>query len=183
MNRAMHQVMQQDDPIARLGILSAADRQWIVACLSPRAREELLRLTRGAIGDVPAADDASVCPTGTDAITSAEPSIQALIAQLAALPVDAVAEVLAAEPTWITATLLRAADWPWHTQLLQRLPHAALCLCPTLESIGRPADALVRSLLRRIAASSASLPVPAPGRFESLVQKITARRIAALRSI
>lgn len=179
----MNQTMQQDDPIARLGILSAADRQWIVAGLSPRAREELLRLTRGAIGDAPAPDDASARAIGTDAITSVEPAIQALIAQLASLPVDAVADVLAAEPTWITATLLRVADWPWRAQLLQRLPHAALCLCPTLESNGPPADALVRSLLQRITASSARLPVPAPGRFESLVQKITARRIAALRSI
>jgi hypothetical protein len=173
--------MNLDDLLARLATLSDADRDWLLAALSAAAREQLLQLTRGELG-VQAQCATLLPPAATfepDASTPewVEPTPAALIAHLAVTPVSVLVEILGAEPIWITAALLRAADWPWRAQLLQRLPHVAVCLCPTLEtSSSALTTPFARALLERIVAKAAQLPEPATNRFESLVQKLAARR-------
>jgi hypothetical protein len=170
--------MNLDDLIARLGALSGADRDWLLEALSPAAREQLLQLTRGEI------DKAAVGQAGavqSDALPRTEAASQTpastLIARIAATPVSVLAEVLGAEPIWVTAVLLRVAQWPWREQLLQRLPHVALCLCPPLEAPGNaPTEHFTRALLECVVARAAEVPEPAPSRFESLVQKLAVRR-------
>jgi hypothetical protein len=178
--------MNIDDLIARLGTLAAADRDWLLEALSPAAREQLLQLTRGELGQDADTPLAQPQPHGAalSATAQASPSFDSpasLIAQMADIPVSVLAEVLAAEPIWLTAALLRIAEWPWRAQLLQRLPHVAVCLCPPLDTPS-PAlsEPLTRALLERVVARAAEIPEPATGRFEGLVQKLAARRRKAV---
>ena len=183
--------MNTHDPIAKLGTLVPEDRAWMIAALSPRARDELLRLTRGALAigesDGAAADDRLLDAESAGCAADADDAtpLSMLTERLCKTPVSTLADVLAGEPIWLTAALLRAADWPWRAQLLQRLPHVSLYLCPTVEPAGAVLrDSLVRSLLQRIADKTAGMPVPvAVTRFEMLVQRVAARRVAAWRSI
>jgi hypothetical protein len=175
--------MNLDDLIARLSTLSSADRDWLLEALSPAAREQLLQLTRGELDKAEASRPSAALPQPQAAALEAseaglEPgSVTALIARLAATPVAVLAEVLGAEPIWLTAALLRVAEWPWRAALLQRLPHVALCLCPPLETPSTaPTEHFTRALLERIVARAADVPEPATSRFESLVQKLATRR-------
>ena len=170
--------MNLDDLIARLGALSMADRDWLLEALSPAAREQLLQLTRSER----APTDGSPAPAVAARVAAAEPALEqrslaGLIARLAATPVSVLADVLGAEPTWFTAALLRVADWPWRAELLDRLPHVAVCLCPPLEAPSTAlSEPLTRALLERVAARAADLPERGASRFEGLVQKLAARR-------
>jgi hypothetical protein len=176
--------MNLDDLIARLGTLSSADRDWLLEALSPTAREQLLRLTRGELARADGCESSSTLPQPEAAVPldasdmALEPrSPAALVAHLQAASVSVLAEILGTEPIWLTAALLRIREWPWRTQLLQRLPHVAMCLCPPLDA---PKVALsehfTRALLERIAARVDGTPEPVINRFEVLVQKLAARR-------
>jgi hypothetical protein len=180
--------MNLDDLIARLSTLSNADRDWLLEALSPAAREQLLQLTRGEIDKAEASRAEASRPSAAlpqppaAALEASEAGLEprsptALIARLAAMPVAVLVEVLGAEPIWLTAALLCVAEWPWRAQLLQRLPHVAVCLCPPLETPGiAPTEHFTRALLERIVARAADVPEPATSRFESLVQKLATRR-------
>jgi len=190
--------MNIDDLIARLGTLSTADRDWLLEALSPTAREQLLQLTRGELR--PADASGPVAASRVEASRAAARRVEAsaprtpaplaapetaweqplpapLLARVAATPIAVLAEVLGAEPIWLTAALLRIADWPWRSQLLQRLPHVAVCLCPPLEAPGAAlSEPFTRALLERILARTSDVPEPVTNKFESLVQKLAARR-------
>jgi hypothetical protein len=175
--------MNLDTLIVRLSGLSSADRDWLLEALSPAAREQLLQLTRGELGKAEASmQSAALSQSQAAALEAPEAELDprsppALIARLAATPVSVLAEVLGAEPIWLTAALLRVAEWPWRAHLLQRLPHVAVCLCPPLDAPGTaPTEHFTRALLERIVARTADLPELATSRFESLVQKLAARR-------
>lgn len=172
--------MNLDELIARLGALSSADRDWLLAALSPTAREQLLQLTRGERGTAAGSQPAEQLRSA-EALASGmelEPCAPAaLLARLQATPVSVLAEVLGAEPIWLTAALLRVSEWPWRAQLLQRLPHVAMCLCPPLEAPGAAlSEHFMRALLARIAARVAATPEPVSNRFEVLMLKLAARR-------
>jgi hypothetical protein len=182
--------MNTQDPIARLGALAPEDRAWILAGLSPQARDELLRRTRGALAGGGTDDQAAGGRLDAEsqqclATVDDRPSITMLTERLCSTPLNALVDVLAGEPIWLTAALLRASDWPWRAQLLQRLPQVALYLTPSLDPAGAALSAsLAQSLLQRIADKAASMPAPVTvTKFEMLVQKIAARRVAAWRSI
>jgi len=179
--------MKTQDPIAKLVALSSEDRAWVVAALSPPARAELLRLTRGELtaGERDGRSAEGSVDEGSAVSGHDSTPVSMLIEQLSRVPMSTLIEILAGEPIWLTAALLRVTDWPWRTQLLQRLPHVALYLCPTVEPAGVAlTEALVRSLLQLILDKTACMPVPvAAGKFEMLVQKVAARRVAAWRSI
>jgi hypothetical protein len=175
--------MNLDDLVARLAALSSADRDWLLEALSPSAREQLLLLTRSELDQTDAnRQSVSSQSRGAAPLEASEAELERrtpamLIAQLVATPIGALAEVLAGEPIWLTAALLRAADWPWRAQLLQRLPHVAVCLCPPLEAPRAPlTEPFTRALLEHLVARTVDVPEPATGRFESLVQKLAARR-------
>jgi hypothetical protein len=170
--------MKLPDSIARLAALAPADRKSVLDALSSQARERLLRLMRS---EHDAGQEASA-RVSAPAASRLSP-LDVRIEELAKIPASTLAEILAGEPIWMSAALLRVADWPWRKQLLQRLPHVAVCLCPSVEEAGTVlTERFTLSLLERITARAALVAVPVPGRFEQLVQKMAARRTSAWHS-
>lgn len=152
-----------DTIIGALEDVGDADREWILARLSPAARAALRRDEAGAARDV------------TDAPTSDSPG------EVADLDPALIVSVLVDEPSWVVHALLQARS-SWRAEVLRLLPN------PTRQDIERLSSLGVRHSPRTVHVLAAALAQAVRGKtpvadvppFERLVDKI-GRKLARKR--
>jgi len=142
----------QQDIVGRLGDLTADDRAWILARLSPGARAALL--DSGATGHPPQKTQPG---QGTESARVREPARQFADARdkthaaLATADARHVAAALRDEPVWIIHAIL-SQPWPWRDDVIGSLQPMERAELDRLAQSGvRHADKLIKLVEGKLA--------------------------------
>jgi ribosomal protein L12E/L44/L45/RPP1/RPP2 len=139
--------------------LAPQDRAWMLERLSDTERERLAPLIKELDGLGLAFDagllEAALAPAA--AAPAAPPQPEAAVASrpLDAAAAQAIHEVLAEEPDWLVAALLRSRAWPWREAFLrlagaERRQRLRQALPSGVELRPKAAQALLAALERRL---------------------------------
>jgi hypothetical protein len=149
--------------------LRAEDRRWLLAEL-PEAQRASLQALLGEL------DELGFEPGLVDDAANHLPALrrQSARQRVAAASVDQLAPLLAAEPAFLVAHLLRMERWPWRDSVLARLPAEQRVAVEVAVDRVREAPARDRCLLERLD-QAIGHPVPRPvsaSRKSTLIKKV-----------
>lgn len=167
------------DILSTLGRLSDADRHWIIENLPAQAKSQLLSVSPP--GHSLSASDPMQPSLPTDvsgAPDSSKRNYEDASQTLAAADSGLLADVLKAEPAWLTAALLRSREWTWRSEVMGALPSGLRT------EVARIADSdltftphLTTTVVNLVTARLNGQVAPRTvSRFEALVEKLAATR-------
>jgi hypothetical protein len=167
------------DALERLAQMSKSDRDWLLQRLSSGARQRLLDQAATERGSAPGLADAGRLPTDRGAPKPLPAAMDA--AALEAVEGALLAGILADEPPWMIALLLRQRTWSWESELLARLPPVKRFEVSDLRrSAPHPSGALTELLMKSLRERVAAASLPADG-FERLLYSARTSHARGLR--
>jgi non-ribosomal peptide synthetase component F len=149
--------------LRRLAQLTPEDRQWVLGRLPAEHKRKLLEAQNSNSVEKKRAVDVA--------------NSVALIDRASAQTMHA---LLATEPVWFAAAVLGGGDWLWRDEYFRHLsPVERHELQLTLQQSNSMTDAMKSALIEAIASrlhTAVVTPKPQEGRFESMLQKLAAKR-------
>lgn len=169
------------DILSTLDRLSEADRDWIIENLPAQAKSQLLSVPSSSDSDSLLVSDSVGSSVSTPMVGGPETSSQqpeGAFQVLADVNPGWLADLLKAEPAWLTVAVLRSREWAWRSELMDALPVGLRT------EVARMADSdmsfapqLTTTVVSLVAARLNGHTVPRTmSRFEALVEKLAATR-------
>jgi hypothetical protein len=143
--------------------MATEDRVWLLSQLDAPQRASLMPLLEelAQLAIPPDAGLVTEAVQTTLAEGAFDASFDSLAAQVTALPVQKVVEILRREPHAIVSRIVSMRAWPWrHAVVMQLGEHSGVELIASRQGLSRLDRVLLESLVERAATSERQLSLP-----------------------